>query len=336
MLGLGFSVAFLGNTRFFGLVYRALPRVCAKSDSPFKKSDEGSKKKSKKKEEEKKPRPYHKGASKPVLSPTEIHDCHPEVCPHCGGKEFKKVKQTYSSQHIEITAAPVIVVEDQVYKGKCSQCGHTVSGTVPEEHVQRFGPRISAFIAYLDSLGVTRRQIQEILQDVLGIPISQGGIQKVIDRASDAIVPHNELIAEGGRNCEINHCDETSWRTHGQMGKNLHWLWILGNIFLVFFMVQVHRDREAFLNLIKEWKGILISDDYGIYRSWEYGRQTCLAHLIREARALAESSDQDYAACGKRLLRLFGDICDLVGLSVRGHAKICTIVFIVLSQTMET
>lgn len=155
------------------------------SDSPFKKSDEGSKKKSKKKEEEKKPRPYHKGASKPVLSPTEIHDCHPEVCPHCGGKEFKKVKQTYSSQHIEITAAPVIVVEDQVYKGKCSQCGHTVSGTVPEEHVQRFGPRISAFIAYLDSLGVTRRQIQEILQDVLGIPISQGGIQKVIDRASE-------------------------------------------------------------------------------------------------------------------------------------------------------
>ena len=76
------------------------------SDSPFKKSDEDSKKKSKKKEEEKKPRPYHKGASKPVLSPTEIHDCHPEVCPHCGGKEFKKGKQSYPSQHIESTAKP--------------------------------------------------------------------------------------------------------------------------------------------------------------------------------------------------------------------------------------
>jgi transposase len=32
-------------------------------------------------------------------------------------------------------------------------------------------------------------------------------------------------------------------------------------------------------------QGILVSDGYGVYQDWVNHRQTCLAHLIRSARA---------------------------------------------------
>ncbi len=60
--------------------------------------------------------------------------------------------------------------------------------------------------------------------------------------------------------------------------------------------------------LIDKWTGILVSDNYGVYRNWVNLNQTCLAHLIRKAKALAEAKDQDIAKCGawakKELYRL--------------------------------
>ncbi|MCR4665703.1 MAG: transposase, partial [Desulfovibrio sp.] len=96
-------------------------------------------------------------------------------------------------------------------------------------------------------------------------------------------------------------------------GKNLHWLWVLGNRQLTYFRIDPHRSAEAFQALLKDWSGYLISDDYGVYRSWAYGRQTCLAHLIREARNLSESTNHDTACCGRRIKKIFQHICELEG-----------------------
>jgi transposase len=41
-----------------------------------------------------------------------------------------------------------------------------------------------------------------------------------------------------------------------------------------------------------------VSDGYGVYRTWLHGRQTCLAHLIRRARALSERHDPEIAWFG--------------------------------------
>ena len=57
---------------------------------------------------------------------------------------------------------------------------------------------------------------------------------------------------------------------------------------VAFYRVDPHRSKKAFEELIEDWQGILVSDGYGLYRSWAHGRQTCLAHLIRKADGLAE------------------------------------------------
>ncbi|MBQ7608898.1 MAG: transposase [Desulfovibrionaceae bacterium] len=50
------------------------------------------------------------------------------------------------------------------------------------------------------------------------------------------------------------------------------------------FCTDEKRSKAAFFKLIDGWCGILISDDFWAYIQWEYGRQTCLAHLMRGPR----------------------------------------------------
>ena len=140
----------------------------------------------------------------------------------------------------------------------------------------------------------SRRLIQDFCHSVFHIPISLGALQKVIDRTSHAIVPHYEAIATLARQATVGSIDETPWYCQNA----LQWLWTLTTDTVSFYLIHPNRSKEAFRALIEDWKGILVSDGYGVYQSWVQYRQTCLAHLIRTARGLSEKRDPELAACG--------------------------------------
>jgi transposase len=100
---------------------------------------------------------------------------------------------------------------------------------------------------------------------------------------AQAIEPHYTAIATQVRHAAVNYMDETPWcLTH-----TLQWLWVMVSDAAALYMIHPHRSKEAFVALIADWAGILVSDGYGVYRHWVQARQTCLAHLIRSARGLA-------------------------------------------------
>ena len=72
----------------------------------------------------------------------------------------------------------------------------------------------------------------------------------------------------------------------------------MGNTMVAFFMIHSNRSKKAFEALIQDWSGILVSDGYGVYVKWVGLRQTCLAHLIRQAKALSERKDAEIIKCG--------------------------------------
>jgi transposase len=198
-----------------------------------------------------------------------------------------------------------LVIHFVLYKGRCSRCGKVNKAYVPGEFQTRYGPRLSALIVELAGIAANSREmVQTFCSSVLRIPISLGAIQKVIDRVSKAIQPHYEAIRDKARASEINHLDETTWHKGGK----LNWLWVMANPVVAFFMIHTHRSKEAFERLIGAWSGILISDNYAVYRKWVNKRQTCLAHLIRKAEGLAERADPELASFGnwtrKELQRL--------------------------------
>ena len=137
--------------------------------------------------------------------------------------------------------------------------------------------------------------------------MSLGTVQKVIDRVAHAILPHYEAIATLARQAPVGYIDETPWYCQ----NTLNWLWTLSTDTVSLYLIHPHRSKEAFFDLIEQWQGLLVSDGYGVYQHWVHGRQTCLAHLIRAARALSEKRDPPLAACGKWALKELQTLCHM-------------------------
>lgn len=259
------------------------------SDSPFDR--DRRKKKAKKSKRAKGGQKGHKGHRQEMLAPTRQRPLVPERC-GCGHSDFSgcRLEPFYTHQQIELPEIKMDVTHWILQQCQCPGCGKTVKASLPEEQRFGYGPRLSAMIAELSGIkAMSRKDVQQLCHSVLGLPIATGTIQKIVDRASEAIKPAYDTIAGVARTSRCNYIDETSWFKENA----LQWLWAMVNERVAFYRIDAHRSKEAFHQLIKDWEGILISDSYGLYRSWVHGRQTCLAHLIRKADALAERKKPD-------------------------------------------
>ena len=249
----------------------------------------------------------HRGTRYQMLTPTQEVALLPGTC-SCGQGDVTGLKPYYTHQHLELPEVKLAVTHFTLYRGDCGSCGKTIKALLPSEYRTGYGPRLSAVIAELaGSHGDSRLTIQNFCASVLGFAISLGTIQKILDRTSEAITPHYEEIGAVTRQAAVNHADETSWNLKGA----LCWLWVLANSTVALFMIHRKRSLAAFKELVKEWTGILVSDGYGVYRQWVNLRQTCLAHLIRDARALAQNSNPELAKFGYKALTELQRLCHM-------------------------
>jgi transposase len=236
----------------------------------------------------------HKGHRQQLMPPTKTKAVHPGPCT-CGCRTFRNLRPYYTHQHIELPEIIMTVIHFILYSGECTACGKIGKGYVPAEFSTGFGPRLSALVAEIGGIdGNSRETIQSFCSSVLGVKISLGTVQKIIDRASAAIKPHYESIKDKARSVKVNHLDETTWKSSGK----LNWLWVMASSAVAFFMIHTNRSQAAFAALIGAWEGILVSDGYRLYQNWVNQRQTCLAHLIRRAKGLSERADPELAKCG--------------------------------------
>ena len=266
-------------------------------------------------------KPGHKGHRQKLVKPDEEIPCFPERCT-CGCEDFIDLGSSYTHQHIEIPNILAKIRHFIVHKVKCVKCGKELNGEVPAEFSTGYGPVFCSLVAYLSVLGFSRRGLEQFFTDSgivqtshgEGIPISQGGINLIFDRASAAMKEHYDKIGEIAQTTPVNHVDETSWRLFGPIEKATVWLWVMVSNIVCYFRMDDHRDKNAFVALIGTWIGYLISDDYALYRSWpEKMRQNCLAHLCRAAKKLAQDPAPDIAKGGQLL---YNELCRFTKINI--------------------
>jgi len=283
------------------------------SDNPYKKPRQHSASATPRKAGGK---PGHPGHRQALLPPTTVQEIRPERCA-CGNTTFTLIKPYHTHQVLELPPVTMEVTHWVLHQGRCPDCGCWTKAPIPAEYAMGYGPRFSALMGELaGTYGNGRRMVQTFCASVLQIPISLGAIQKVLDRVAQAIEPHYTAIATQARQALVNYIDETPWfLTH-----TLHWLWVMASERVAFYMIHPHRSKEAFAALIDDWAGILVSDGYGVYQTWVQARQTCLAHLIRTARSLAERQHPDLAACGTWALAELQRLCHMATTPPTGGA----------------
>ena len=150
----------------------------------------------------------------------------------------------------------------------------------------------------------------------------------MLDRVAHAIAPHYKAIASQARQATVNYIDETPW----YLTNSLHWLWVMANETVAFSMIHPHRSKAAFAALIEEWAGLLVSDGYGVYQTWVTQRQTCLAHLIRTARGLAERQPLSWPPAAHGRLAELQRLCHMATAPPTGgewrawYARLCHLI----------
>src|SRR5215471_18956873 len=183
-------------------------------------------------------------------------------------------------------------------QGRCLACGTLCKASLPAEHTSGYGPRLTGFVGEMAGrVGASRSAVPDLCASVFSIALSKGAIQNMVERVSEAIGPPHTAIGEGARTSLVTYIDETSWLLHGTR----QWLWVMAHPAVAYFQIHPNRSKAALTQLINDWRGILVSDGYRVYQSWEGLRQSCLAHLIRTAKGLAESVEAGMAHFGGRV-----------------------------------
>ena len=229
-----------------------------------------------------------------------------EACPVCGG-ELKTSNEPISiHQQVELVDKPCIVTEYQrpLYWCDHCQCFHAAELPVEVKKAGLFGAKLIALAAYLKSRGhMSYKTLQEFFRDALKITVSTGFLAKQVHKASESIaVPYQELVDKLPQEKHL-HVDETGGKENGKKS----WNWCFRGEELTVFHIDPSRGSSVLENLLgTDYSGIISCDFWGAYR--KFSRlglvilQFCWAHLIREVKYLAGSSDKKVCSYGKRLL----------------------------------
>jgi predicted RecB family nuclease len=117
---------------------------------------------------------------------------------------------------------------------------------------------------------------------------------------------------------DVIHIDET--QVNLQRGKG--YVWVLANWEEVAYLYRPTREGDFLQGMLKEFKGVLISDFYSAYDSLPCEQQKCLVHLIRDLNHDLQHNpyDEEYKSLAGefgRLLRVIVSTIDKYGLKRR-------------------
>jgi hypothetical protein len=164
------------------------------------------------------------------------------------------------------------------------------------------GPTLVTLIVCLSlRMRMSRPRIQEFLNDWLGIYLSVGVINQSITEGGRAAEPVEEQLIAEIQQAELLYADETGWKEQGR----LVWLWVLIAPTVSLFLIG-RRSWEVIADALEGFAGWLMSDGYQVYRKYAK-RLRCLAHLLRKARGLSESLNQEAQLFGEKTLAYMAD-----------------------------
>lgn len=262
-------------------------------------------------------RPGTPGARRTQVLRVDAEQAHrPDACACCGAVLDGREARAHTARHeLELVLASVgqaglmvCQTKHPYFEDECA-CGHparALPGRAPPEpgwtveltEWHLVGPRLASFIAALSlRLGGSYRRIQEFLHDWFGLSLSTapiGQCRHELGRALEPVV--EEALREALKEAELVPVDETGWPQHDQA----LWRWVFVSATAVLYRIG-RRTRDVVQAILGEtstqW---IMSDGYSVYRA--YGqRLRCWAHILCQARGLAESLDAQSQGVGQQV-----------------------------------
>ena len=216
----------------------------------------------------------------------------PTHCP-CGGPvAFEKIETQYQHEIVRKTTWR----RYDVSMGRCLWCHRRVHGRDPRQTSDAFGAAnvqlgpdaLALGVTMNKALGMPHADVAAVLRDGFGLVVQRSTICRAVDRLARRGEGTWQALREAARRSLANGIDETGWNVAAQ----LHWLWVVVNERCTVCDILPGRGFEQAASLIgPDYEGWLTHDGWApYYKFLKAGHQSCVSHLIRRCREMAEVS----------------------------------------------
>lgn len=245
---------------------------------------------------------------KMVEAPDSTEKHIPGYC-SCCGEDVSTVPSEFAGkrQIFDIPEIKVHVKEYQVYKKRCGACGYETTSSFPS-HVKSpvsYGNNIQSLIGYLHARQyVPFKRMQEFFNDVLHVPISEGGIHYLLNKLVKKAAPAYEMIKNKLKTESSGFIgsDETGVKVAG--GKN--WAWTWQNDGATFITITDNRGQKSIAETFEAGfeKTVLVHDCWkSHFNTQALSHQICIAHLLRDLNYLTERYNHKWSRICKTLFK---------------------------------
>jgi len=223
-----------------------------------------------------------KGIKKILKPDRTIELSGPELCKGCGSNMlYRNGRKTRTIVDLKFMKYGVRrwIVRYMFHRYKCKVCETTF---YPELRVftnGKFGLNIIAYALYQNiELRISQEIVDRSLNSLFGFQLAKGSTNHIKERAARMYEgTYNAIVRElcCGR---LLHADETRVSVKGKDGC----VWVFTSMEAVAYVYSETREGDLLQTLLKDFKGVLVSDFYAAYDGIPCPQQKCLIHLIRD------------------------------------------------------
>jgi transposase len=215
----------------------------------------------------------------------------PEKCPECSGA---LTVERIDSQYQEEIVRRTWIRRFDIPICLCEQCGKRAQGRHPLQTSDAIGAAavqvgpeaLTLGVLMNKGQGLPHADVAAILKQGFHLEMSRSGICRAIQRVARKAEATWHALGEAARRSQLAHMDETGWKVDAQ----LRWLWAVVTEQITYCAILPGRGfAQAASILGAEYAGWLIHDGLPLYYKFlKAAHQSCVAHLIRRCRDMAE------------------------------------------------
>lgn len=255
--------------------------------------------------------PGHKGHTLEMKpEPDEYHELKSDYCQNCG-HQISHLPYELLSRRQVVKLPPIepIYVEYRQYGCLCP-CGHHQKGSYPQgvNAPIQYGCSIMALVSYFNVFQyIPYARCGQLFKDIFNLPISQGSIENLLNRAAKKSGPVYQAIFENIKAASYVGADETGAKVNGEKW----WVWVWQNIRNTFLKASKSRGSDTVEQTFPEGlaNATIGSDRWAAQlKTRSKDKQICFPHLQRELNFLEEKEKNDWAIHFKGLLKGASDL----------------------------
>jgi Transposase IS66 family len=145
--------------------------------------------------------------------------------------------------------------------------------------VRKFGPHLRAYAMHqLIQLRVSGITVAESLGQLFHFNLTGSNISNFKSDFAELYAKTVEELRTRMAHGALVHADETKVRLIGKSG----YVWVLASLEDVVFIYSDTREGGMVQELLKKFRGVLVSDFYAVYDAIKCPQQKCLIHLMRD------------------------------------------------------